>query len=133
MITFEETLDKMLENPLINEMTYKYRNSVELSGWIIRKPKFITNDKTGVESASLLLFQINNAGGRIRIESFNCITYVRDLIEQLKKQDKVLFIVSVAKLRHHFKRGDYAQIVEMQTMGELEIPFADEYLKKEVK
>lgn len=129
MPTFEETLDKLLVNPLVNEMTFKYRNDVELSGWVVRKPKIIINEKTGVESASLLLFQVNNANGKIKLESFNVITYVRSLVEQLKKQEKVLFIATVGKLRHHFKLGDYSQVVEMITLVETDIPFADAYMK----
>lgn len=119
----------MLGNPVLTEMTYKYRNNVELSGWIIRKPKFIKHDRTGVESVSLLLFQINNVNGELKIESFNCMCYVKELIEQLKKQQKVLFVATVGKIRHHFKYGDYSQVVEMQTLAELDIPFANEWGK----
>ena len=108
-------------------MTYKYRNNVELSGWIIRKPKFIKHDRTGVESASILLYQIN---GELKIESFNCMCYVKELIEQLKKQKKVLFVATVGKIRHHFKYGDYSQVVEMKTLAELDVPFAAEWGKE---
>lgn len=129
MKPLKDTIDLMLGNPVLTEMTYKYRNNVELSGWIIRKPKFIKHDRTGVESASLLLFQINNVNGELKIESFNCMCYVKELIEQLKKQKKVLFVATVGKIRHHFKYGDYSQVVEMQTLAELDIPFANEWGK----
>ena len=119
----------MLEEPMLMEMTYKYRNDVELSGFIIRKPKFIKHDKTGVESCSLLLFQINNANGQLKLESFNCMVYVKDLIEQLKEQKNVLLVATVGKLRHHFKYGDYSQVVEMKTLYELDIPLANEWGK----
>ena len=129
MKTLKETIDIMLEEPMLMEMTYKYRNDVELSGFIIRKPKFIKHDKTGVESCSLLLFQINNANGQLKLESFNCMVYVKDLIEQLKEQKNVLLVATVGKLRHHFKYGDYSQVVEMKTLYELDIPFANEWGK----
>ena len=129
MKPLKDTIDLMLGNPVLTEMTYKYRNNVELSGWIIRKPKFIKHDRTGVESASLLLFQINNVNGELKIESFNCMCYVKELIEQLKKQKNILFVATVGKLRHHFKYGDYSQVVEMQTLAELDIPFANEWGK----
>lgn len=129
MKPLKDTIDLMLGNPVLTEMTYKYRNNAELSGWIIRKPKFIKHDRTGVESASLLLFQINNVNGELKIESFNCMCYVKELIEQLKKQQKVLFVATVGKIRHHFKYGDYSQVVEMQTLVELDIPFAAEWGK----
>ena len=44
MKPLKDTIDLMLGNPVLTEMTYKYRNNVELSGWIIRKPKFIKHD-----------------------------------------------------------------------------------------
>lgn len=129
MKPLKDTIDLMLGNPVLTEMTYKYRNNVELSGWIIRKPKFIKHDRTGVESASILLYQINNVNGELKIESFNCMCYVKELIEQLKKQKKVLFVATVGKLRHHFKYGDYSQVVEMKTLAELDTPFANEWGK----
>ena len=129
MPKINDIVDKLVLNPITIDMTYKYKNTVELSGWIIRKPKFIKHDKTGVESASLLLFQINNVNGELKIESFNCMCYVKELIEQLKKQQKVLFVATVGKIRHHFKYGDYSQVVEMQTLAELDIPFANEWGK----
>ena len=55
--------------------------------------------------------------------------YVKELIEQLKKQQKVLFVATVGKLRHHFKYGDYSQVVEMQTLAELDLPLANEWGK----
>ena len=121
----EETINKLMENPVVTDMTYKTRNSVELSGWIIFKPKFIKHDKTGVESASLLLFQLNNVSGQLKIDSFNLMVYVKDLIEQLKQQKNILFIASMGKIRHHFKYGDYTQITEIETIAELDIPLLE--------
>ena len=129
MPKINDIVDKLVLNPITIDMTYKYKNTVELSGWIIRKPKFIKHDKTGVESASLLLFQINNKNGEIKLESFNCMVYVKELIEQLKVQEKVLFVATIGKVRHHYKYGDYSQIVEMQTLVELDLPLANEWGK----
>ena len=129
MPKINDVVDKLVLSPITIDMTYKYKNTVELSGWIIRKPKFIKHDKTGVESCSLLLFQINNKNGEIKLESFNCMVYVKELIEQLKVQDKVLFVATIGKVRHHYKYGDYSQIVEMQTLAELDLPLANEWGK----
>ena len=129
MPKINDVVDKLVLSPITIDMTYKYKNTVELSGWIIRKPKFIKHDKTGVESCSLLLFQINNKNGEIKLESFNCMVYVKELIEQLKVQDKVLFVATIGKDRHHYKYGDYSQIVEMQTLAELDLPLANEWGK----
>lgn len=129
MKTLKDTVEEMLQSPILIDMTYKYRNSIELSGWIIRKPKFIKHDQKGIESCSLLLYQINNANGMLKLETFACMVYVKDLIDQLKKLDKVTFVATVGKVRHHYKYGDYSQVVEMQTLAELDIPFANEWGK----
>ena len=131
--TLNELIDEILPNPVIIDMTYKYRNAVELSGWVLRKPKFIKHDKTGVESASLLLYQINNANGELVMTSFSCMVYVKDLVDQLKKQDKVIFVACVGKIRHHFKYGDYTQITEMETIAELPNELAMEWEIKNAK
>ncbi len=129
----KELIDEILPNPIVIDMTYKYRNSIELSGWVLRKPKFIKHDKTGVESCSLLLYQINNVNGELVLTSFSCMVYVKDLVDQLKKQDKVLFVACVGKVRHHFKYGDYTQITEMETIAELPNELAMEWEIKDAK
>lgn len=129
MKTLKETIDLMLHNPIVMDMTYKYRNSIQLSGFIIRKPKFIKHDKTGRESCSLILHQINNANGEIKLESFSCMVYSLTLIEQLKKVDKVIFVATMGIMRHHFKYGDYSQITEIETLAELDIDLTYEWGK----
>ena len=129
MPSYKETLDKLLVTPAALDMCYKTKNSIDLSGWVIRKPKFIKHDKTGVESASLLLYQVNNANGEIKVETFSVMVYVKDLVEQLKKQENILFVAIVGKLRHHYKLGDYTQATEMLTLLELDIPLANEWGK----
>lgn len=129
MPSFKETLDKLIMTPAALDMCYKTKNSIDLSGWVVRKPKFIKHDKTGVESASLLLYQVNNANGEIKIETFSVMVYVKDLVEQLKKQENILFVAIVGKLRHHYKLGDYTQATEMLTLLELDIPLANEWGK----
>ena len=129
MPSYKETLDKLIMTPAALDMCYKTKNSIDLSGWVVRKPKFIKHDKTGVESASLLLYQVNNANGEIKIETFSVMVYVKDLVEQLKKQQNILFVAIVGKLRHHYKLGDYTQATEMLTLLELDIPLANEWGK----
>lgn len=129
MPSYKETLDKLIMTPAALDMCYKTKNSIDLSGWVIRKPKFIKHDKTGVESASLLLYQVNNANGEIKVETFSVMVYVKDLVEQLKKQENILFVAIVGKLRHHYKLGDYTQATEMLTLLELDIPLANEWGK----
>ena len=127
----KDIIDKIIETPLGMNMAYRYNNQVELSGFILRKPHFIKHDKTGVESCSLPLYQITNANGVLKIESFCCMVYVKDLVQQLKHVKKVLFVATMGKLRHHYKYGDYSQITEMETLAELKIDLANEWRKEE--
>jgi len=128
--TINELIDEIVGNPIVIDMTYKYKNSIELSGWVLRKPKFITHDKTGVESCSLLLYQINNVNGEIVMNSFSCMVYVKELIEQLKTTNNVIFVACVGKVRHHYKFGDYTQVLEMETIAELPNELAREWETK---
>ena len=127
MKTLQQTINKLLHNPITADMTYKYHNSVELSGFIIRKPKIIKHDKTQRESCSLILYQINNTNGELKIESFSLMVYGKNLVDQLKKVDKVLFVATMGIMRHHFKYGDYSQVTEMETLVEFDIKLAQEY------
>lgn len=121
-----QTINDLIANPILVDMTYKYRNSIELSGWVIRKPRFIKHDITGVESCSLSLYQINNIRGQIKVESFCLMVYVKDLIQQLKEQKNILFIATMGKVRHHLNHGDYTQVTEIETLAELDIPFVED-------
>lgn len=128
----KKIIDKLVLNPITIDMQYKYRNNIDLSGWVLTKPKFIKHDITKVESCSLLLYQIYNMNGTLKIECFSCMVYVKDLVEQLKKQENVFFVATVGKLRHSNKiNSDYSQIVEMKTLLELDMPlFESEENKK---
>lgn len=126
--TLNDVINEIARNPLLIDTTYKYKNNIELTGFILRKPKFIKHDKKGVESCSLLLYQINNANGKIVMNCYGCMCYVKELVEQLKKQEKVIFVATVGKLRYSPKiHGDYDQIVEMTTLYEFDIDMADEW------
>ena len=131
MKTITQVINDIVKNPLCIDMAYKTKNTVELSGWVLRKPKIIKHDKTRVESCSLLLYQIVNSHGEIKVESFSCMVYVKDLVDQLKNVDKVLFLACVGKIRHHKEYGDYTQVSEIITLAELDIDVAEEWRKKD--
>ena len=129
---FKNVLEKVLQSPIIYDSCYKNKNSIDLSGWVLRKPKFIKNDKTGTESCSLILYQINQTMGELKIESFSLMVYVKDLINQLKNQDKVLYVATIGKLRYSkIVQGLYSQVTEMETLFELDIPLAEQWNKNE--
>ena len=125
--TLKQLMDEILVNPAIIDMTYKYRNNIELSGWILRKPKFIKHDKMNIESCSFVLYQINNVNGEIAMSSYSCMVYVKELVDQLKAINNVIFVACVGKVRHHFKYGDYTQVLEMETLYELPNELAKEW------
>ena len=123
--TIDQFINTLLKNPAVLEMSYKTNNQVELSGWIIFKPKFIKHDIKGIESCSLPLYQITNSNGNIKLESFYTMVYVKDLVEQLKENKNIIFVATMGKIRHHYQYGDYVQITEMKTIIELEMPLFD--------
>ena len=117
-----DTLNKVLANPMTNDISYKYRNNIDLSGFILKKPHIIKHDKTGIESCAFILYQVNAKGGDLKIESFNCITYVRELVDQFKTLNNVIFVATVGKLRYSPRiKGDYTQVVEIATLFEYDI------------
>lgn len=125
-----DALIELSKNPLIVSGSYKYQNRIELSGLIVRKPKFIKHDKTGIESCSFILQIINNVNGEIKLETFSCMTFVRDLVEQLKNQEKVIFVSCIGKLMYSPKvHGNYTQITYIETLCEFDMELAPEWGK----
>ena len=131
MKTLKDTIEEMLNSPVLTAMTGKYKNSIDLSGWIIRKPKVVKHDTKKTQSCSFILYQINNIKGVLKIDSYECITYITDLVRQLEKLDNIIFVATIGKVRHHYKYGDYTQVLEMTTIAELTLPLAEPYKTKE--
>ena len=124
---WNELLEKITLNPMLQEMEYKYRNDVILGGFLLKKPKFFHHDTLGVDSCSFNLYQLTNKMGKLRLESFSCITYVKDLVEQLRKQDKVIMVITIGKMRYSNKvKNSYSQVVEMETFFELDEKLIEE-------
>ena len=130
MKTLKDTIEEMLTSPVLSSLTHKYKNSIDLSGWIIRKPKVVKHDTKKIESCSFILYQINNIKDVLKIDSYECITYITDLVRQLEKQDNIIFVATIGKVRHHYKYGDYTQVLEMKTIAELNMPLIEPYMPK---
>ena len=131
MKTINKVVEEIVDNPLIAEMTNRYKNTLELSGLILRKPKIIKHDKTGVESCSFILFHFNNKKNYLILDSFSCITYDKDVIEQFKTLDKVICVATIGKVRYSKSIGGlYSQVHDIKTLFELDIGLADEWEKK---
>ena len=116
---------KVLKLPIMVGLSKKYQNTFTLSGWILRKPKIIKNDITGVESCSLLLYQFTQGADKVDFQVFSCMVYVKDLVDQLKTLDKVCFVHTLGKMCYSKKvKGMYGQITYMETAMELDIDLA---------
>ena len=128
MKTFEQVVNEILPSPILTEL--KYRNIVVLSGFILRKPKFIKHDKTDVESCSFILYQIVKNKGITEISSQSCLVYATDLVNQLKGKNNVLFVATLGKFRYSGRvHNYYSHITEMEILYELDIEMADEWRK----
>lgn len=132
MRTLTKVIEEVMKNPVVVEMNYKNKNLVELSGYILVKPKFIKHDRTGIESCSFILFQLNNRKGVLNVDSFSCMCYVKELIEQFKTLDKVIYVAALGQLRYSkIVKNTYTQVGEIKTLFELDDDLADEWGKLE--
>lgn len=128
----EEVIEKVVKSPIMVDQNRRYKNSIALSGFLLRKPKFFKHDETNVESCSLILYQLNNTAGTLKIDSYSCMVYDKELVAQLKENKNVLLVAAVGNLRYSKKvHGLYAQVWEMQTLVELDIELAEEWERKE--
>lgn len=126
MKTINELVDTLTQHPLVVEIAYKYRNSIELNGFILKKPKFFKHDIRKTESCSFLLYQITNQKGVVKLEIVACMTYVKELVAQLKTIDKVVFVATVGKVRYSKQvHSDYDQVLEMKTLYQLDLPLVE--------
>lgn len=128
MSDIQDALIELSKHPLIHDMAYKYRNAVEVSGFLVREPNFIKNDKTGMESCSFLLYQVEHTQKGLMVDIFGCLTFDDNLIKELAKLKGITFLACVGKYRYNKKRNThYAQISEMKVLYEIDMPL----LKKE--
>lgn len=128
----EQVVNELMELPFINDMTHKYRKEASISGFILRKPKYIKHDLTQKESCTFQIYQIDNEGGATKIYSYSIIAYTLDIIEQLKKLDKVCLVALVGTIFYSTKTKCLCiRVGEIKTLMECDIELADEWRKKE--
>lgn len=132
MRRIDEVFNELLQHPMLVQIKDKQQNYWILSGYILRKPKFIKNDNNGVESASLLLYQVNPTVGNTSVQVFSVVTYVKDIVEEIKKIDKVSFVTFCGKGTFSKKiNGLYFQATVMEKSFELGIDLADKWEKRQ--
>lgn len=97
-------------------MNNRYINRVTLNGFIIQKPRFITNDKTGNKSCSFVLHQINqDISGYVLDKTFGIICFIPSVIEKMKTIDHVCFVNIVGTFeRNRFKKMNNCQVLDFE-------------------
>lgn len=136
MKKIEEVVKELTQNPMLTQVKGKQQNNAVLGGFILRQPKFIIHDKTGVESCSLLLYQLNQTKGNTSILVISVVTYVKDIIEELKKINQVTYVTFLGKLGSSKKiAGTFVQAMAYQKEFELDIELAEPWgsAKKEIE
>ena len=126
MKSLNEIVEELAKNPIINDMSKKYKNEVAISGLIIRKPKFFKHDTTGKESSSIVLYQIVQDTNQTSVYSYSVMIYIPELIEQLKTLDKVCLVAIVGAIHYSKKiNGLFIKVKEMHTLIEFENELAE--------
>ena len=119
--TLEDIVKDISSNPVVVEMTRRYTNEIALSGFILQKPKIITHSVSGKESCSFILYQVNNTDNGLEYNSFSCITYTKELVDQFKNLNKVILVATDGKMRYSKKvKFFYSQVYNIKTLCELE-------------
>ena len=125
-MTFEETLQELINHAMVIKASYKHQNALVLSGYIIKKPTIVKHDTKDVHSCSFVLYQLNEKGGKPWYESYSCITYIKDLVEQFEQLDHVIYVSVKGKLRYSTRhKTSYLQVLEIKTHFELETKLGD--------
>lgn len=110
-------------------MNNRYANSVQLSGWIMQKPKFSHNPRTNSKAVSFILVQVmTTPTGEIETNSFSIITYVDGIMEQLLKLEHVAFVVMIGKLVfNRYKKTTSPQLLQCEITHETDIELEPSY------
>ena len=124
-----DKIKQIAESSLNFGMNNRYANSVQLSGWIMQKPKFSHNPRTNSKAVSFILFQVmTTPTGEIETNSFSVITYVDGIMEQLMKLEHVAFIVLIGKLVfNRFKKTVSPQLLQCEITHETDIELEPSY------
>ena len=124
--TIKSVIASLMNNPLSVDPHYK--NQVAINGFIIKKPTITLHEKSGIESCSFALYQIVNGNNVSKIDDYNCMTFDKDLIAQIKEQKDVLYVGIEGQLRYSKRiKSLYIHVMKMKTIAETKLPFATEW------
>jgi len=128
--TIKSVIASLMNNPLSVDPHYK--NQLCISGFIIKQPTITLHEKTNIESCSFALYQIVNGNNVSKIDDYNCMTFDKTLIAQLKKQQKVIYVGVEGQVRYSKRiKSLYCHVMKMRTIAETEIRFATEWRDKQ--
>lgn len=131
MRTLLQVIEELQQNPITNSMNKRYTNSCSLNGFVLKKPHFIKHDTRGIESCSLLLYQLFTANGTNTLQTYTCMVFEKDLVDQLKSVDKVMLFAVSGKLKYSkIIKGLYLHILEIHTLCETDIDLVEQEKEK---
>ena len=86
-----DLINKVRKTTYAISMENKYSKNAQINGFILQKPKIVETDK--VLSVSLIVYQFDHdAEGYPYMRTYNIISYVSAVIEQLRDLEYVTFV-----------------------------------------
>lgn len=127
----KDTIEKVRTSIYALTIENMYKNTVCLSGWIIPKPNFFKHDKTGKESVSFIIVQyIRDSQGYAYYKSYSLLSYVTQVIETLKNQKKICYIICDGQVQFSsLKKMFYPQIYDLRVIYSLDLDLESEEQK----
>lgn len=129
--TINDIITETLEQPITVELNQKYKNNIDLTGFVLRKPKIITSKTSGIKSVSFILYQLHQNAGFTRVTSYSCLSFDNDLIEQFAKLNNVVFLSVLGALRYSkVVKSTYCEAFKVNTSATFDIDLIEQYTKE---
>ena len=118
-----ELVEKVRKSQYALAIENTYKNQAYFSGWIITKPYIIKHDKTNKESVSFILVQfMRDSKGIAYMKTYSMLSYVTQVVDLLKKQEKVCFIICDCQIQFNGKtRQNYPQVYDLRITYDLDL------------
>lgn len=121
----KKTLEWFMKHPIVVDSQLKQKNVVQMSGWVIKKPKITHNEERDTYACSFVIYQYKTIGRRAHYSSYTCMTYIPELVKQFGQQENVIMLGCVGKIETSKKYGHYINVTELVTLCELDDPLVD--------
>lgn len=122
-----ELVEKVRKSQYALTIENNYKNLAYFSGWVIMKPRFTKHDKLGVESVSIVISQfLRDNKGIAYMKTFNLISYLPNIVEMMKEQDKICFIICDCQMQFNAKtRQLYPQVYDLKIQTTLPLKMGE--------